>query len=245
MGKKSKKKPPKTWTRQNTNSTAAASSISTSAGVAAATAAVEEEVMEPIAEFDLGIWEARFPFVEKTSDPGAQPLDKAQELFLKGIQLAKSDLCLARLHIASAFLRDPPVLILQEGDDERALNFDMMNAMIATRGKSLQATSRRGEIYGPRAKPDDAICTARKLMQLAYRDPQGADAKARKESDRIDHCEKDVAVDKSKRNCCINCKKHEGQKGVKPAKCSRCKRVYFCSKECIRAVSTIYISNDE
>jgi hypothetical protein len=103
-------------------------------------------MIEPTAELVLDVWEARFPFVETTSDPLAQELDNAHELFLKGIQLAKSDLSLARLHIVSAFLRDPSVLMVHDQeflrhqhrmyqlhrpgtDDERKLDFDTLQTM--------------------------------------------------------------------------------------------------------------------
>jgi hypothetical protein len=104
--------------------------------------------------------------------------------------------------------------------------------------------SHQSEGHGPRATRDDTIIPVHNEMRMAYEDPQGGDAKVRKEWDRIDHYEKECAVDKSMRNMCINCRKHEGQKGVKLAKCSRCKRVYFCSQKCVHAVSTVYNSNE-
>jgi hypothetical protein len=65
----------------------------------AATSVDEEELMEePTAEFDLDVWESRFPFAEKTSDLMARELDIAHELFLRGVQYANNDdMSLARL----------------------------------------------------------------------------------------------------------------------------------------------------
>jgi hypothetical protein len=93
MGKKSKKKTSGAAAsrQQNTNGSdtnnigsrnVAASPSTPSASVANAATGVEEEeeLMEPIAGFDMDAWEAGFPYAEKTSDPRAQELDKAHEI---------------------------------------------------------------------------------------------------------------------------------------------------------------------
>ena len=117
--------------------------------------------------------------------------------------------------------------------------------------KSLQATNRMVELYGPGREPaaNGILRHTRKWLKMLHDDPENV-VKKRKEWDTsLDMSPRDVGdyidryqhqyrrVDKSIRNTCINCGKHERMDGILLRKCGRCKRVYYCSKECIRAVS--------
>jgi MYND finger len=106
--------------------------------------------------------------------------------------------------------------------------------------KSLQATNRMVELYGLGREPaaNDILRHTRKWLKMLHDDPENV-VKERKEWDTsLDMYQHQYRrVDKSMRNSCINCGKHERMDGILLRKCGRCKRVYYCSEECIRAVS--------
>ena len=118
--------------------------------------------------------------------------------------------------------------------------------------KNLQATIQRVEIYGPRQVPDAVLSRVRSRegMRMAYENPdRDEDANFRKGIDiaigTVPGRAIEQALDeynlihktKAKRNYCLNCNKDDAHGGIELSKCGRCKRAYYCSKECIRAVS--------
>lgn len=401
MGKKSKKK----------TGTASAGYATTSnpmpvAATVANASPTMDEIMEPIAKFDLDLWEASFPFAEKTSDPMAKDLDYAHKLFLMGLQHAKNnDLSLASEYIASAYVRDIRAVIVTKEAAEKVLDFETyqnliqhgmcstpslsagilflimalseaavqtsvgiamkcITSMLETitedmlkssflgqlggltlakgyylRGrlytkigngrsalkdwtkaikldpsfvparferlhhwfslamktlpdlhaecvlvlglvhddyseldviyailafttfkdfrlgtftdameyyrKSLEATSRRVEVYGARFVPHGTTHYVRSLLKMAYEDPNTELSQERKSLDgdamavtpAVEQFLDQDVYGKVKRNRCLNCSKHEANDGIQLSKCGRCKRVYYCSKECSHAVS--------
>jgi hypothetical protein len=102
--------------------------------------------------------------------------------------------------------------------------------------QSLQATSRRVELYGARNTPDDIIRHVRHTMRASYQDPERPAAVARKRLDDAsrwgaaigDFLAQQPNVDKAKRDFCFGCQKQDGVNGIQLRKCSRCKHVYYC-----------------
>ena len=97
--------------------------------------------MEPIAKFDFGVWEARFPFAEKTSDPLAKSFDHAHELFVEAIQIAKTgNFLLAGDYVAAAFLHDlgDGALIFERKMNDRTMPVEILFRIVDTAKMQLE-----------------------------------------------------------------------------------------------------------
>jgi hypothetical protein len=85
--------------------------------------------------------------------------------------------------------------------------------------KSLQATSRRVELYGPCTAPNTIIRSVRNSLKRAYQDPEGEGATWRKVHDMLPtedgyFVHQDICLIKANRICCLNCKRREGLDGI-------------------------------
>lgn len=103
-------------------------------------------VFELVADFDIDDWEGRFPFAYNTSDPQVLELDKAHDLFMKGLAIARSSsdddsIILAREYLAAAYLCDDRVLVLDTfGETTHRAAYDS-NMFRSLTGKEIETKS--------------------------------------------------------------------------------------------------------
>ncbi|GFH52316.1 hypothetical protein CTEN210_08792 [Chaetoceros tenuissimus] len=105
--------------------------------------------------------------------------------------------------------------------------------------KSIQASLRHREIYGKKQNTDEAISLLKAEFQKLKKDPSAT--KMREDLDKLaaNKTENGESILKAmdvplgdKKHLCLKCGKKEQEDGSKLMKCSRCKSVSYCSRQC-------------